>query len=72
MIVAARKDLNTYAREQVQPSPTTPTFKDSMQSMRAALDTMSEQSKTYNVGMQDAGSRALAEQTAIQNSPSTQ
>ncbi len=67
VIVAARKDLNTYAREQVQPSPTTPTFKDSMQSMRAALDTMSEQSKTYNVGMQDAGSRALAEQTAIQN-----
>ena len=67
VIVAARKDLNAYGREQVQPSPTAPTVRETVQSLRAALDNMAEQSKTYNTGMQEAGSRALAEQTAMQN-----
>lgn len=67
VIAATKKDLNTYGREQVQPSPTAPTVKDTIQSLRAALDTMAEQSKTYNTGMQDAGSRALAEQAAMRD-----
>lgn len=67
VLAAARKDLNTYGREQVQPSPTTPSVKATIQSLRAALETMEEQSKSYNTGMQEAGARALAEQNAMRN-----
>lgn len=67
VIGAARKDLVAFGREQVQPNQTTPTAKDTLQALRAALETIQEQSKTYNVGMQEAGARLLAEQTATRN-----
>lgn len=67
VVGAARKDLNTYGREQVQPNANTPSVKETIQSLRAALETIEEQAKTYNTGMQEAGARALAEQNAMRN-----
>lgn len=67
VLAAARRDLNSFGREQVQPSQSSPKMKDTLQALRAALETMTEQSKSYNVGVQQTGARLLAEQTAYRN-----
>ncbi|QDT31035.1 hypothetical protein [Thalassoglobus polymorphus] len=64
VIGAAKKDLVSLGRDQVQPSPTDPKFRDTLQSLRASLETMSEQSKTYNTGLNETNARLEAEKTA--------
>lgn len=66
VMAAVKKDLTQFGREYQQPQ-SAPTVRETLQSLRAALETMSEQSKTYNVGMQDAGNRLQAEKTAMEN-----
>lgn len=67
VIATAKKDLVAIGREQVQPSPTSPSVLETLRSLRAALKASQEQSSERNANVQDINSRLQAEQTAMRN-----
>lgn len=67
VLATAKKDLVAIGREQVQPSPSSPSVKETLLSLRAALQTMQEQSKERNKSVQDLQSRLQTEQTTQTN-----
>ncbi len=67
VVATAKKDLVTYGRDQVQPSPTSPVVVKTVQSMATALKATQEQSQQRNTSVQDVSARLQAEKTAMTN-----